>query len=147
MRRTCFDEKQLVDRGKAFQFGFITAILTLCVVYLATDALGVVLSPYTTFLICLWIPLGECMIALILKDAYDGVNGRPGRTVMAVFVAVGLLLLVLTAAHLAGGQESLLEGGVVTDAAGHLLVGACMTAVGVVYWVRQYQIKRQFDQP
>lgn len=147
MNRPYFDEKQLIDRGKAFQSGFITAMITIVLVFLATDTWGVSLSRYTTFLICLWTPLGECMVALILKDAYDSVNGAPGRVIMTVFVATGLLLLALTAAHLMGGQETLLEAGVLTDTAGHLFTGICMTVVGVVYWVRQHQIKRQFGQP
>jgi hypothetical protein len=145
MNRPYFDEKQLIDRGKAFQSGFITAMITLLLVFLVTDTLGVSLSRYTTFLICLWLPLGECMVALILKDAYVSVNGAPGRVVMAVFAAAGLLLLALTAAHLMGGQEALLEDGAVTDTAGHLFTGVCMTAVSVVYWVRQHQIKQKFD--
>lgn len=141
-----FDEKQRVDRGKAFQSGFITAIGSIALLWILTDLLSVQFTPYSAFLICIWIPLAECTIALILRDAYDGVNGRPGKVVVSALGATGLFIVVFSLAHLAWGDEVLLQGRLVTNTAGLLFSGLCMAAVAGVYWGKQWQNKKEYPE-
>lgn len=139
-----FDEKQLLDRGKAFQIGFITAIIMSVLFYFLQDGIGIEIAAFTSFAFSLWIPVTVCSIALIIKDAYDGVNSTTGRFGITVFGAGGSYILISSIIFLATGRETLLDGGVVTESIGHIINGICMITICAVYWVKQHLNKRKF---
>lgn len=139
-----YDEKQIIDRGKAFQYGFIAAMLTTCGVYFYTDALEFKMDSYAAFLIRLWIPITITFIALIVKDAYDGVNSTPGRIVFTIFGMAGLFLVGVSFMRIVSGKEAFLDSGTLTEVAGIIFSGICMIIVSIIYWVKQYLNSRKF---
>lgn len=139
-----YDEKQLADRGKAFQYGFIAAILTIMAVYFMTDILEVQISHTLAFLICMWVPLSVCTLALILKDAYEGVHSAFGQKISFIFGGAGLLVLIVSIVRMITGKEFIAHNGVVTDSIGHLFVGICMLVICIVYWIKQYQNRKKY---
>lgn len=141
-----YDEKQLIDRGKAFQTGFLAAILTICALYFITDAIGFKMSSYAAFLISLWIPLMTVFIALIIEDAYDGVNSAPGRVVLTLLGMAGLFLVGASALQIVFGKETLLDNGVLTDSAGRIFSGICMMVICIIYWIKQYLNSKEFEE-
>ena len=70
------DERQIIERGKAFQIGFMTAIVLSLVTYLLTGLFDIRISAMTVFGIQTTMPIMICMMAMILKNAYDPVNKR-----------------------------------------------------------------------
>lgn len=139
-----YDEKQLADRGKAFQYGFIAAILTIMAVYFITDIIEIQMNHTLAFLICMWVPLSVCTIALILKDAYDGVHSTVGQKMSFIFGAVGFLVLITTIVRMITGKESIVNNGVVTDSIGHLFVGICLLVICIVYRIKQYENRKKY---
>lgn len=139
-----YDEKQIIDRGKAFQYGFIAAMLTICGVYFYTDALEFKMDSYAAFLIRLWIPITITFIVLIVKDAYDGANSTPGRIILTVLGMAGLFLVGVTVIRIVSGKEVFLDSGTLTDSAGRIFSGICMILVSIIYWVKQYLNSRKF---
>lgn len=141
-----FDEKQLIDRGKAFQYGFLTAIAAIILNYFLNDMIEIKISPSTSFMFTLWVPLTICSIALIIKDAYDGVNSTMGMVGVSVFGFGGCFILVCSIIFLVTGKEVLIDNGMVTESVGHILNGVCMMTIGIVYWVKQYLNKKKFSE-
>lgn len=139
-----YDEKQLIDRGKAFQYGFIAAIFTIGVMYFITEGIELEISSYASFLITLWLPLTVCFITLIIKNAYDGVNTTSGRSVLTLFGIAGLFLVSISVLHIATGAETLLYEGKVSDTFGHLFNGICMIIICLIYWIKQYHNSKKF---
>ncbi len=137
IRKNQYDEKQMYDRGKAFQAGFFSAILTIFVVFLMTDMLGISIDSYAVFLITLWIPMTSCFIMLIVKDAYDGVNSSAGKFVLSIYGMSGFITLSLTLINISIGKENFFSSGYITDSVGHIFSGTCMVATSIVYWVKQ----------
>ena len=139
-----FDEKQIYDRGKAFQLGFIAALVTTVCLFIITDGLEIKIDSYAAFLFALWIPVTVCSIALIAKDAYDGVNSTKGRLVLGIYGIAGVMIIILTTAKLCTGAERIAENGCITSSAGHLVSGLCMVATAAVYWAKQYANAKEY---
>lgn len=64
---SAFDEKQILDRGKAFQTGFVAALLTICAIRFVTGVLGLRMTADARLLITIQIPLNICLVALMVK--------------------------------------------------------------------------------
>jgi hypothetical protein len=138
MRNDTFDERQIVERGKAFQIGFFTAILLSLAVFFATGVLDIRIEALTVFILQTSLPIMVCMMALILKNAYDPVKQRNGRILCALFSFLGLYLIVFSVGRVLLGQESFLKDGVVTNNTGFLVIGLAMLDTGLVYLLRRY---------
>lgn len=139
-----YDEKQIIDRGKAFQYGFISALLTICAVYFITDVIGFKMSSYAIFLVILWIPIMITFIALIIKDAYDGVNCTSGRVILTILGIAGLCIIVMSALRIISRKETFIYSGMLTDSAGQIFSGICMIVISIVYWLKQYFNSKEF---
>ena len=139
MKTYCnFDEKQLADRGTAFRYGFIAALAMMVSAYFAADILEIQIERSLLFYICFWIPEIICAVTLIVKDAYDGINSHRGRTLMAFFGILGLILIVLPAVRMLSGKYRFAEE------FSHLFVGFCVMIQSLVYWVKQYSNQKKF---
>ncbi|MCD2493294.1 hypothetical protein LQE92_11780 [Lacrimispora sp. NSJ-141] len=141
-----YDEKQQMDRGKGFQYGFIAAIAVDALIYLAEDAMGIKISGFASFLIQVWTPLTVCMLTFIIKDAMNGIREQTGRILAVSYGACGFFMLCLAAAHIISGKEALLSNGVITEEVGHLYIAVCMIAASITYWVRQRLNQKKYDE-
>lgn len=138
-----FDEKQLIDRGKSFKYGFITAIMTLLVEYFCTSALNIKIDPFAEFLVLIWIPITVCFISFIVKNAYEGVNSRTGRIVCIIMGCCGLYLVIATIVEVIIRVEHLVVNGEISASFGHLFSGICLVIICITYCIRQYRNKKE----
>lgn len=138
-----FDERQMVERGKAFQIGFFTAIFLSLAVFFATSLLDIRMEAMTVFIIQTSLPIMVCMMTLILKNAYDPVKQRNSGILCALFSFLGLYLTVFSIGRVCLGQDSFLKNGVVTNNAGFLVIGLAMLDTGIVYLIRRYLNKKE----
>ncbi|MCC8099180.1 MAG: hypothetical protein LIO78_03820 [Clostridiales bacterium] len=127
-----FDERQKLERGKAFQWGFFACILTDAALCLLTTY-GVEFATYTLFIFTIWPPAAVCITQMILRDAYEGIQASGGKVAMTVALLCGLLLVIRTFTR----GEELITGGVLEDGAAFLCTGLCIALIGVVYWCKQ----------
>lgn len=140
-----YDERQLLSRGTAFQAGFIAALLTIGGIHFLEDFTRLRMSSYSMLLASLWIPMSVCMIVLIVKDAYDGVNRAPGRAVFTIIGLTGAALCLLSLYHLlTDGTQILVQNGEIRDDAGNLFTALCMITVSLIYWWKQYSNNKKF---
>lgn len=139
MRTYCnFDEKQLADRGTAFRYGFIAALVMMTLAFFATDILEMQIERSLLFYVCFWIPEIICAVTLIVKDAYDGINSHRGRVLMGTFGVLGLILIILPAIRVLSGSHSIAEE------ISPIFVGFCVLLQSLVYWAKQYSNQKKF---
>ena len=141
-----YDERQILARGKAYGYGFITAILTFVLIYVIQDAAGIGLDSVTVLDAGIWLPLTVCMLTMILKDAYDYVGSTYGRTALSLYGIAGVFLLGYSLYEVFFVGQSFYWDGMVTAQAGHLLMGCCMVFIGVVYWIKQFLNKKEEEE-
>ncbi|MCD8341295.1 MAG: hypothetical protein LUC87_03955 [Clostridiales bacterium] len=127
-----FDERQKLERGKAFQWGFFACILTDAALCLLTTY-GVAFTPYTLFVFAIWPPAAICITQMILRDAFEKVQSSGGKIAVTVALLYGLLLVM----RILIPGEALMTGGVLANEAAILCTGLCLTLIGVVYWCKQ----------
>ena len=141
-----YDERQIIERGKAFQIGFMTAIVLSLVTFLVTGLFDIRISAMTVFGIQTTIPIMVCMMAMILKNAYDPMNKRVAPILCGIFSVLGLYLVLFSVGRVLLGQDSFLEGGAVTDTSGFIVVGLSMIGTGIVYLIRKRRNKKELTE-
>ena len=84
-----YDERQMVQRGIAFQRAYITLLLTLLCNALITGIAGVQWGqPGVEAFVCIMVSLAVFVVNCILRDAYFTVNQTPKRYLWIVGVVV-----------------------------------------------------------
>ena len=136
-----FDERQLKERGRAYKFGWASAILTAFTIFFMIDILGVELPTRLAFNMSLWIPLTVTSMIMIVKRAYDGITDYRG---MALFTFLGIMSVVLIVITLITG-DSVFENGALTDTAGTYLMCLCLISLAVVYWIYHIKDVREYN--
>jgi hypothetical protein len=139
-----YDEKQVMDRGFAFQCAFYTSMLMLLFVYMLVSVFGIRINAHVGFIICWWIPVFVCFIIMIVRDAFDCVHTGTGKKVLTIIGFAGLILLVTTAIDVIGGKEPMFENGGITSSFSYLLSGASMVIICAAYWTRQYANRKKY---
>ncbi len=140
------DERQIIERGKAFQIGFMTAIVLSLVTYLLTGLFDIRISAMTVFGIQTTMPIMICMMAMILKNAYDPVNKRIAPILSGIFSVLGLYLVLFSVGRVFLGQGSFVRDGVVTDTTGFIVVGMSMIGTGIVYLICKQRNKKELTE-
>ncbi len=136
--REKYDERQILEQGRAFRWGFFAALMTFVLFYILQECLGLHIDGYTVFISGIWMPLSVCLILQIVKDAYDYVDSAAGRPIISAFGLVGLGVSGYTVLEAILGNEPLLyRDGMVTESTGRLVMGCCMVLVALVYWGKQ----------
>lgn len=139
-----YDEKQLLDRGKAYECSFIFALLLNLLCFFISEVLDISISPYSLFRVNFWLPITVCIIIMILKDAYDGVSSKPGKLVLTLFGISGFLSVLLCIIDLITGKESFLSDGILSDFTVEFIKSLCILTIGLTYWIKQYAIRKKF---
>lgn len=133
-----WDERQRLNRGIAFQYAYISAMVIMLVVYFLIDVIEVNISIFGVFQICFWIPTTICFMTMIIKDAYDSVNHTPGRIIFSIWGVAGLSLIISSLVELLSKSNSFFELSSTTDEGGTLSAGFCFLLISVTYWIKQY---------
>ena len=95
--KTEYDERQLIERGKAYKYGFFAALLT-CAVLILLDTFETILPVLgmTTFFFPIMTGVVAQVSYSIFHDAYEGLNTNMGRfiVVMAIISVFNIFLAV-----------------------------------------------------
>lgn len=132
-----FDERQLYERGKGFQYGFIAALIMILLNSFAEDS-NFILNPYSRFILSIWIPMTVCFVYFIVKDAYEGIKEQNGKIVMGIFLATGLFVLVITTVRMIAGSAELFIDSTLGDWIGQVSYSVCMIIISAVYFIKQH---------
>ena len=127
-----FDERQELARGKAFQYGFFSLLISTYAYGLSDMALGRWCDPLTGVTICLAVSLCVFAITCILKDAYLSLREKP-RTVMTMFALLSAINLGFGVMYALSGD--LVENGVLTFRAVNPIIGTATLVILIVYIV------------
>ena len=134
-----FDERQELARGKAFQYGFFTLLISDYVYALSDMILGRWCDVLTGITICLAVSLCVFATTCILKDAYLSLREKP-RVVMTMFALLTLINLGFGGAHAVSGD--LIEDGVLTFWAVNPIIGVATLVILIVYIVNHLLCSR-----
>lgn len=127
-----FDERQERARGKAFQYGFFTLLLSAYVYGISDVMFGRWCDVLTGVTLCVAAGMGVFAVTCILKDAYLSLREKP-RTVMTMFALLSILNLGFGAMyHVSPG---LVENGVLTFRAVNPILGLTTLVILIVYIV------------
>lgn len=130
-KQTEFDEKQQLERGKAYRNGYFTLLALLLIDFFIKDALEITwLTNYSSFIIMFWISISVCEITMIVKDAYDGISNNYGRTILSLQGFLGLAILFMDIMYILSGKE------VISSMLSSLLMGVCCVIICSVYWIK-----------
>lgn len=127
-----FDERQELARGKAFQYGFFTLLISAYVYGFSDLLLGKWCDVLTGVTLCIAAALCVFAVTCILKDAYLSLREKP-RTIMTMFALLSILNLGLGAMH--ASSPGLVEDGVLTFRAVNPIIGFAMLVILIVYTV------------
>ena len=133
-----FDEKQLYDRGKAYQYGLIAAILSISLCFLLADDEKIQISVFSTYLICIWIPIFVCFMTLILKDAYEAFGTKNGAITITILGGCGLFIFFRSFAHLVNMEETF------ANTIGHIFAVLCVIVITITYLAKRKANKKKY---
>lgn len=127
-----FDERQERARGKAFQYGFFTLLITAYGYGISDVMFGRWCDVLTGVTLC--VAAGLCVFAVtcILKDAYLSLREKP-RTVMTMFALLSAVNLGFGGMYAVSG--GLVENGVLTFRAVNPIIGFTTLVILIVYIV------------
>ena len=139
--RTQYDERQLAVRGKAYMYGFYTALIA-CVVLLimnglevGTEALG-----KTGYFIPIFAGTVAQVTYSIFHDAYEGLNTNMSRLIV-VMAMIGGLNFAVSIINLVRGE--LYKGGELQLSFLNLLCGLLFVVIAVEMLVKRAMDKRE----
>ena len=144
MSKKIYDERQLIERGKAFQYAFYAVIISNVIIYILSGFLDINLTNDTLFLLNVVIPITTYVVSMICKNAYDGTKkfGEELNVCNLGGCGVGLILTKLPIITLR--NILLVQDKTITDTAGVLFTGTMMIVVFSVYWIKRYIDKNKY---
>ncbi len=138
-----FDERQELARGKAFQYGFFTLLVSACAYGVSDLVLGRWCDALTGVTLCAAVSLCVFAVTCILKDAYLSLRERP-RTIMTMFALLSAINLGFgVMSHLSPG---LVENGVLTFRAVNPIAGLLTLVILIVYIVNHLLRSREEEE-
>ena len=133
-----YDERQLAQRGAAFQHAYLTLLFLLCVNGIVSGALEIHWAkPGVDSFLCMFLSVAVFVVECIRRDAYFTVTQTP-RSGILIFTMVTLCQVPATVMHFVDGD--FLRDGQLTIA---VINPACMVVFAVV--LIAILIKRRCD--
>lgn len=110
--RSRYDERQILEQGKAFKLGFYTTIVTLGL-FITADLFGIVsmIEPYALYGSAIFIGLMAYVVYCVWHEAYFALNQRT-VPVMIMLGAIALLNIFISVTNIVTGR--IIENGRVT---------------------------------
>ena len=134
-----YDERQQVQRGKAFQHAYLTLLILLCFNGIASGAAELRWAdPGVDSFLCLFVSVAVFVVECIRRDAYFTVSQTP-RSGIAIFTLVTLCQVPATVMHAVDGD--FIADGRLTLA---VINPACMVLFAIV--LVTILIKRRSDE-
>lgn len=135
-----FDERQELARGKAFQYGFFTLMISAYVYGVSDMVLGRWCDVVAGITLCVALALCVFAITCILKDAYLSLREKP-RVVMTMFALLTVVNLGFGVMYAYSGD--LIEDGVLTFRAVNPIIGFATLVILIVYIVNHLLRSRE----
>lgn len=147
MSKKNFDERQNIERGKAFKWAFITAIASLFVFMIIEDALELCkFDTYSIFLITFWLSFAVCMTYLISKDAFDGINQtkNPNGTLMIIYFIISIAMISMSVFDFISTDTTnfFIENGIISHNISYIICASAMLEVAVAGVIKYFTDKK-----
>lgn len=133
--KTEYDERQQIERGKAYKYGFFAMLLT-CAALIFLDTFETVL-PFLGMLTYFLPILAGVVVQFsysIFHDAYEGLNTNMGRFTV-ILIAISALNIVIAVIRFVRG--GMIEDGKLCSQFLNLLVGIMCLIVGIELLIKK----------
>ena len=142
--RAKYDERQILEQGKAFKFGFFSTIIAIGVIG-AADAFGIVSMIDTTVLYCsaIFIGLGVYVVYCVWHEAYFGIN-QQSVSVMVMLAIIGLANTTLSIMGFVSGQ--MVVNGIVTFRIMNVLCAALFFALFITILIKKLSLSKTSEE-
>lgn len=141
MKKQNYDERQLLARSKAFEYGFAAYLFESVIWCVLCELLKIDAEPLGELCLLLTPPFVVFAIVCIVRDAYDPISTRPGMIVFALMPLAALLTIL----RYLRDEEVLLDGRCLTAAGGLVFLEAGWLVLAVVYWICYARSGRETD--
>ena len=142
MSKKQYDEKQIIERGKSFQYAFTCAIVVNIIIYLLSDFIGIGFANGAICLINIGLPIAIYMLSMIIKNGYDGVSNAGEKLNISALGGGGVALLIVYLPDIISGKKLLIDNAMITESAGALLISILTLVVVLVYWIKKHIEKK-----
>ena len=142
MSKKQYDEKQIIDRGKSFQYAFICAIIVNVIIYVLSDFTKISFTNGATLLLNIGLPISTYMLSMIIKNSYDGISTSYEKLNIAALGGCGVALLIIYLPDIITGKKLLIDNSIITDNAGALLISILTLIVVLTYCIKKYNEKK-----
>lgn len=131
-----YDERQRIEQGRAFQYAYITLICYLIAYQILNQAFGIVWCDSTFgFLLGISFSISVFLAYCVFQDAYFSIKESKNGAMIGVN-AIGLAQLLVGIGHIADG--TIIQDGIITRNAVHLLFFAVVLLLDVFVFIRKY---------
>ena len=134
MKNKQFDERQLLARGKAYQWATLTFIFELAIWCILQEAAGFSAAPIGEFLMLLMPPFVVFMIVCIKEDAFDPINSKAGMVLFSIWAIISIAMFIMKFNE----KVPLIEGKRITEDGGIIIMYAGWIISGIVYWIKYF---------
>lgn len=137
-----FDERQQIERGKAFQWAFITSFILLALFCIIENTFEICqFSTYFIFITTFWISFSVFSTKVILTDAFYGIKEKASRVIFIIFGIAGLFMLVVDIIEILNG-ESLVTGNQLNDIVAIMIESVAMIEMFTISEVKRIKDKK-----
>lgn len=136
-----FDERQVLERGKACRNAYITALLALFACVLTDQFAGFPFRIEESLSLVCFTSASAFMMTAVLKDAVEGINTRTAFKSMSVcFLIAGIALAIFGIFDYVGFLTELDKA--LDSLISAIVGGISFACVFVVYWVHQSKLRK-----
>ncbi len=137
-RQNEYDERQQIERGKAFRNAFYSLLGSLIICCLINTPFKTpILNSLAVMVFPSMISLSVLITTCILRNAIDGLNYKNGfKWLSLVFSVGGIYYVVISVITLA--ENPLIIDGVLSPSVPMAFMGICLIEVCIVYWIKHF---------
>lgn len=131
-RNKFYDERQTIERGKAFRNGYLSMSVMLLICYLGKDWFRWdLLDDFSIFMLCGCVPATIVSVTLIIKSAYDGISEGHNIVTALCLGASGVIMLFYVADSVVTGNFTIYHN------SGFVFLGSYLILISAVYIVKR----------
>ncbi len=99
MKEKCedvYDERQILERGRAFRNGYISLFLSMLVCYFVKNyEVKPLVDDFSAMVMCFWLSIVVISVTMIVRNAYDGIHEGRNAVIVSIMGALGLFALIV----------------------------------------------------
>jgi len=138
-----YDERQLIERGKAFQQSFFILVIIMFINSILYGFVGIVWADYYySQIIMIMVAITYGIIKMICKDAYNDINYSTINPALTVLGVAGLIGVWSNIMQMIRNNKGFIAKGQLTDNGAGIIMTGCMLSIGVVHLVKVLKDKK-----